>query len=85
MPRIEDIVPPELLARRLATGYYQVNEDDDIEKRCSHCRDYWPADTQFFNRNVKEQDGLHCMCRDCQKQSTERSRTKTNRSPRHAV
>lgn len=76
MPRIEDIVPPELLARRFASGYYRVDDDGGIEKRCSTCRDYWPADHEFFNFNSKESDGLHCMCRDCQKQSTARSKAK---------
>lgn len=44
----ENIVHWELLARRLASGKYQYDDDGQLEKRCSCCREYWPADSEFF-------------------------------------
>lgn len=40
-------------------------EDGELHKRCSRCRDLWPADTVFFPPAHKEPDGLHSYCRAC--------------------
>lgn len=55
----------------LANGRYQFDEDGELEKRCSHCQEYWPADTEFFfaSAHSTHRDGLHCMCKACVIQS----------------
>lgn len=70
----EEIVHWTLLARRLATGEYRYDEDGVLEKRCSHCQEYWPADSEFFYRNKSDGDGLHCMCISCNVESLHKSR-----------
>jgi hypothetical protein len=32
------------------------------EKQCARCKEWWPADTEFFYRKG---DGLHSYCRAC--------------------
>ncbi|TCS35830.1 hypothetical protein EDC30_109129 [Paucimonas lemoignei] len=53
----------DVLARRLKKGIYRY-EDDELYKRCSRCKDYWPADTEFFYQ-VKGDDGLNQWCKAC--------------------
>lgn len=53
----------DLLDRRLKSGLYRL-EDGELMKRCSHCRDYWPADTEFFYTK-KGGDGLGEWCKAC--------------------
>lgn len=64
----EDIVhancSPELLARRLLSGLFRM-EDDGLYKRCSRCKDYWPADSEFFYSNHGTPDGLNPWCKAC--------------------
>lgn len=61
-----DIVPPELLARRLRNGRYRYdNGTQELEKRCSKCREYWPADTEFFYAWSRDRDGLAHACKAC--------------------
>ncbi len=82
--RADHIVHWELLARRLASGKYQYDDDGQLEKRCSHCRKYWPADSEFFYRSDSDRDGLHCMCISCNVESLHRSRNKSTRQePAH--
>lgn len=69
-----DHVPDITLRKRLKRGVYQFDEHGELEKRCSTCREYWPADSEFFNRTTADPDGLHCMCKSCSADSTLRSR-----------
>ncbi|HSH98852.1 MAG: hypothetical protein ACAH07_05885 [Methylophilaceae bacterium] len=55
---------PELLARRLAKGIYRF-EDGEMYKRCSRCKDYWPADSEFFYSSKRERDSLVDWCKAC--------------------
>lgn len=32
---------------------------------CTSCHDSWPADTEFFYRDVKTENGLMTECKDC--------------------
>ena len=58
-------VAPRLLLCRLADGVYRLNDELDLEKRCPRCREYWPADSEFFYRNGSEGDGLYRWCKAC--------------------
>lgn len=65
---IENIVKakptPDLLRKRLKNGGYRI-EEDGLYKRCTTCRDYWPADSEFFFSSVSDTDGLNCYCKAC--------------------
>lgn len=54
----------ELLERRLRRGIYK-QEPDGLYRRCSRCRDYWPADSEFFFTDKNDADGLGCWCKAC--------------------
>lgn len=49
------------LNKRYASNYQQTQWG--LEKRCSKCQEYWPADTEFFSPN---NGGLHAHCKGCQ-------------------
>lgn len=53
----------KLLALRLKSGAYKY-EDGELFKRCSRCRDHWPADSEFFY-STKGSDGLNDWCKAC--------------------
>lgn len=76
------VCPPGLLAKRLRSGVYRHDEHGDLEKRCSHCREYWPADSEFFYAGVAYDDGLHCQCKACY---IERRRPERRGTPHHAT
>lgn len=57
---------PEVLQRRLKSGIY-CYDIDEMQKRCSKCRDYWPADSEFFFADKGSADGLGEWCKDCYK------------------
>ena len=73
----DNVVAWELRASRLASGKYQYDDDGQLEKRCSRCREYWPADSEFFYKGDGDGDGLHCMCISCNVESLHRSRSKS--------
>ena len=52
-----------LYQKRLANGVYRI-EAGELEKRCAKCRDYWPADNEFFHSQNRD-DGLHPWCKAC--------------------
>lgn len=58
------IPSPATLARGLRTGSYAVT-GIGLERRCSNCSDYWPADTEFFWSSPGTGAGLHCWCKAC--------------------
>lgn len=45
-----------------AKPMYRLDSDGALEKRCSKCRDWWPADTEFF---PVDRAGLGSWCRAC--------------------
>jgi hypothetical protein len=63
--RAIDRVPADLLRRRLAMGAYRYDADGDLEKRCSTCGDYWPADNEFFYADRGDPDGTGGTCKAC--------------------
>lgn len=52
-----------LYQKRLANGIYRI-EAGELEKRCAKCREYWPADNEFFHSQNRD-DGLHTWCKAC--------------------
>lgn len=36
-----------------------------IERLCSKCGDWWPADAEFFFRDADQPDGLTSKCKAC--------------------
>lgn len=65
MIRAIDFVSPRLIAKRLLGGYFRFDEMGALEKRCAKCREYWPADDEFFFSGVGYIDRLHCYCKAC--------------------
>lgn len=58
-------MPESLLKKRLKSGVCRMDEFGNLEKRCARCKEYWPADTEFFYATRSTQDGLHNWCRAC--------------------
>jgi hypothetical protein len=56
--------PAELLEKRFRKGVYRM-ELDGMYKRCSRCKDYWPADSEFFYKTKSSKDGLIDWCKAC--------------------
>lgn len=54
----------KLMARHLKSGTYREGEDG-LEKRCSRCQEYWPADSEFFYASRALADGLNSNCKAC--------------------
>lgn len=52
-----------MLRKRLVNGVYR-QEECGLFKRCSRCKEYWPADSEFFY-SVKSGDGLNQWCKAC--------------------
>ena len=32
-------------------------------KQCAKCKEWWPADTEFFDKASSRKDGLHPYCK----------------------
>ena len=43
-----------------------------LERKCSRCGEYWPADTEFFYFQPSASGGLNCYCHDCYRSVTGR-------------
>ena len=57
--------PPALLARRLRNGRLRYDEHGALEKLCTGCNEYWPADSEFFYASSSVADGLGARCKAC--------------------
>lgn len=56
------IVPPAWFA----DGRYRISPDDgQPEKRCTKCREYLPAEDDFFARNFQKADDRNSWCKAC--------------------
>jgi hypothetical protein len=53
-----------LLQKRLKNGLYLM-EDEQLLKRCSRCKEHWPADSEFFYVVKSTRDGLYDWCKAC--------------------
>jgi hypothetical protein len=54
-----------LLRKRLKSGKCRVDGDGVLEKYCSRCKEYWPADTEFYFSMGSKGDGLSTWCKAC--------------------
>lgn len=52
------------IARGLAKGLFRI-EEGELHKRCSRCREYWPADREFFYPAYHVAHRLHTYCKAC--------------------
>ena len=59
------VVSESLLRKRLKSGKFRIDEDGILEKHCSKCNEYWPADSEFFFSAGGKGDGLTCWCKAC--------------------
>lgn len=63
---VSPIFTPSFIRTGVESGKY-ILTDLGLEKRCSMCGDYWPADSQFFGMrwSNNEINGLSSGCRAC--------------------
>lgn len=52
------------IAKSIANGTFRI-EDGELAKRCAKCREYWPADREFFYPAYHVPHGLHAYCKAC--------------------
>lgn len=52
-------------ARRRLTARVWMLTDTGLEKRCTSCRNFWPADTEFYYPAKKAPGNLHSWCKAC--------------------
>jgi hypothetical protein len=46
---VKGVIPKDKTFKKwLSSGKYRLDESLEIEKRCFTCREYFPADTEFF-------------------------------------
>ena len=65
---------PAALRQGFKLGRYLIT-DIGLERYCSKCEEFWPADTEFFWTAPSNATGLHCYCKACYA-SWKRTRTK---------
>lgn len=56
-----------VMAKRLGL----TKRDNCVEagkKKCSKCGFIYPANTDHFSKDISKSDGLHCHCKDCQRE-----------------
>lgn len=46
--------------------------EDTPERFCGRCREWWPADTEFFFRRHKDSDSLSAWCKACSREHNRR-------------
>lgn len=46
----------------LSSGKYQHGTEGELEMRCPHCQEYWPADTEFFYGSLAGLNSWCCAC-----------------------
>lgn len=61
---ITPIWPKPLLQKRLNSGR-AILSSLGLEKKCSRCDEYWPADNEFFYSAPSKRDGLNDWCKAC--------------------
>ena len=63
--------PAKEVARLVASGRYRMGEDG-LEKRCTKCSEWLPADTEFFYPSNR--GGLHPWCAFCYREDRKAKR-----------
>jgi hypothetical protein len=49
----------------MTTSVWRLTPELGRERRCSRCRQWWPADTEFFTVQPTQAGGLHSWCKAC--------------------
>jgi|GEM_PF-1047459 len=62
---------PAQIARGIKSGRYLMTELG-LERLCSRCGDYYPADTEFWYYQPSAAAGLHNNCHACYREITGR-------------
>jgi hypothetical protein len=75
---------PKLLSRWLAQGRYALTLDG-LEKRCTRCESFWPADTEFFYIDNSSGDKLFCWCVACVQENHHVRRQRAATAPTEAA
>lgn len=57
------IPTPRTISQGIKTGRYALTSLG-LERLCSTCGEFWPADTEFFWATPRA-SGLHCWCKAC--------------------
>jgi hypothetical protein len=63
---------PGAISARVSSGRFAFTELG-LEKRCSVCGEYFPADTEFFYAQNYRPEGLSCGCKACSRENEIRS------------
>ena len=58
------VIAPDVICRAIKTQRARLDADGELERRCSWCDEFWPADTEFFQAG-NTSFGLHCYCKAC--------------------
>ncbi len=67
------VIPQWLIESRIAQGTMRINEGS-LEKLCSRCREWNPADTEFYFIKREYADGMRPQCRFCEMEDSKRTR-----------
>jgi len=62
---VEEAGVIELVPLPPAVRTFRYDEDGELEKRCSICHEWWPADREFFQSCSRNFGGLHSQCNAC--------------------
>ena len=57
-------IDPEIIARYIRRGKYK-HTDLGLERECSKCKEFWPADTEFWQAQKGQLDGFTSQCKAC--------------------
>ncbi|MBZ0104005.1 MAG: hypothetical protein K8H84_00090 [Sulfuricella denitrificans] len=55
---------PSVIDKRVSAGRFIFTELG-LEKRCSTCGEFFPADTEFFFSQKSRPEGISCACKAC--------------------
>lgn len=54
--------------------YFMEDEELGLQKRCGRCKEYYPADREFFHHQGKGIGGLHSYCKACVAENREKKK-----------
>lgn len=78
-PEFAPLYRESFILAGIKSGKFQTTEIG-LEKRCSCCREYWPADTTFF---CIKNDRLDTLCRACAAEKAAARRSKHQADDNH--
>ncbi|KKL64537.1 hypothetical protein LCGC14_2164010 [marine sediment metagenome] len=66
-----------ILSSTKANEREALNGDGELERQCARCNEWWPADTEFYHRNIRHPGGLHLYCKACMSDARRKSYKKS--------